>query len=674
MSDPWAEFRASPPGQSAAADPWGEFRVQKPAPKSDGRDSLLGKVDSFVRGAADTLSFGLADELAAAGDAALNPILGTGKDGASFSERYAANKQRENAIDAADANDRPGYRIAGQLAGGVTGGVGLAKAGLSPTAAAINAGKGLPSIMLASAKEGAVLAGLHGAGSGEGIEGRAQSAAESAIGGAAVGAAAPPLVQGAALVSKPLVAPIMARLRPDEYARSAIGDAMRRGGSTPDRVAAALEAARADGQDVFTVADAMGNAGQRMLSTVTRTPNDARQSVVETLIGRQMDQGRRVAGALTDASGSPLSAAQYEKMLTAERAANADRNYQPVMADINPINVSQPVGLANRAISPVADNVAIGAGAVPTDLAARAGIEIGEASIRDPIREAVKQARSYLASDKLTVTDVGRAFRAKVNIDSQIAKATENQEGAIVKALTPIRDALDDKLAKSSPRYAAARDRYRMDSQPIEAIATGRGMASPRTRTQDNLSTFGAMDAASQRAARIGYFDPMIARAESAAGTMTNAARPFTSASMRAELPVMAEPGELARLGQRLQRELRMSETSQAALGGSKTADNLADAAEMAKFDPGVMTSLMRGRPLEAAMAAIAKVRNEGSGMPPRVIERIAAGLMETNPDAARAFLQAAEQNVASSAGSQALTTSSLLNLGSSLAGRASAR
>lgn len=645
--------------------------VPRPAAQKDpdARDSVLGKVDSVVRGAADTLTFGLADEIAAS--------LSTGSIGGlnkGLWGDYEAELARQRGIDAADAENRAGYRVGGQLAGGLTGGVGLAKAGLSATANAVNAGKSLPAVMAASAGEGAVLGGLQGFGSGEGgVQNRALSGAQGAATGGVFGLATPAAIAGVSAVAKPLVAPIMARLRPDEYAATAIGEGLERSGSSIDDIARALAAARADGQDVYTVADAMGNAGQRMLSTVARNPHNERQAVVDALIGRQMDQGRRVAGALQDASGTPLTANQFTQLAQQARATEAGRNYAPVAAEVSPIDVSPAVALANRGVSPAADTVATAAGAVPTDLAARRGIEAGEAAIRDPIREAIKTARSYLASDTLTVTNVNKAFRAKTNIDDMIADAAANQRGGVVEALTPIRNALDEALARTSPQYARARDAYAAASRPIEAVETGRNMASPRSRTQDVISSFGAMDAPQQNAARIGYFDPMIARAESAAGTMSNSARPFLSDSMRRELPVLASPGQGDRLTSRLAREARMSETAGAALGGSKTADNLADAAEMAKFDPGVMTSLMRGRPIEAIVAAVSKGRNEAKGLPPRVIERIARVMIETDPDAARKALEIATTKTDRDRGVRAIANAILTNVSGSTAGRLAA-
>jgi hypothetical protein len=640
----------------------------EPDKKPDERDTVIGRVDAAFRGAADTLTLGLMDEIAASLNTGSLGGLNKGLWG-----DYEMEVKRQRGIDASDAENRQGYRVAGQLGGGIAGGLGLAQAGLSATANAVNAGKSLPAVMAAGAKEGAILGGLHGAGSGEGLEGRGTSAMTGGATGLAAGALAPAAVAGASAVVKPVIAPVMARLRPDEYAATAIGEGLERSGSSIDDVVRALIGARAAGQDTFMVADAMGNAGERMLSTAARNPHNERQAVVEALIGRQMDQGRRVAGALGDASGSVMSAQRFQDLAKASRATDANINYAPVARETAPIDVSPAVDAANRAISPVADNIAAATGAVPTDLAARAGIEAGEAAIRDPIRNALKEARSYLAADSLTVTNVEKAFRAKTNIDMMIAKAVENGQGAMAEALGPVRQQLDEALARTSPQYARARDAYAAASQPIDAVDLGRAMSSPRNRTEDTIRGFGRLTPEQQHAARIGYFDPMIAKAESAAGTMTNSARPFLSDSMRRELPALAAPGQADILTGRLAREARMSETAAAALGGSKTADNLADAAEMAKLDPGIMTSLMRGRPIEAVVAALSKGRNEAKGLPPRVIERVARVMIETDPDAARKALEVATTKTDRDRGVRAVANAILANLSGSTTGRLAA-
>lgn len=629
---------------------------------TDTRDSLLGKIDAGVRGAADMLSLGFADEIAAG--------LGTGF---GLLGDYDEELARQRGIDESDAENRFGYRLGGQLAGGLTGGVGLARNGLSMGANAISAGQGLGRAALGSAADGAILGGLQGAGSGEGAGGRALNAAMGSAFGTALGGSAPYAIAGAQAAARPVLSPIMARLRPDQYAKQALGEGVRRSGMSTDDIANSLLRAQADDQSMFTVADAMGHSGQRMLSTVARNPNDMRQTVVDALTGRQMDQGRRVAAALQDASGSPLTAAQYRTLLEQSRGAEAAKNFAPVKTDIAPINVSDAVRIANKSISPAADNLAA-ARRTPTDIAARRSVEAGEASIRDPIRQAMKEARSYLASDNLTVTNVEKAFRAKTNIDQMIATATERGQGGLVAELVPMQNALDEALAKTSSQYARARDAYRVASQNIDAIDTGRQMAMPRSRLEDNMNTFGALPSeAAQRSARVGYFDPLITQAENRAGQMSNNARSLLSPRMRDELPVMAAPGRGPQLMDRVAREQRMFETANAALGGSKTADNLADAAEMSKFDPGVMMNLLRGRPVAAAVDAVVKMANEAKGMPPSVMERIAKSLLETNPQMAREMLRQGVSDAARRDGRRALANAILVNMSSAATGRLAA-
>lgn len=637
-----------------------------PSTPDDGRNSLLGKIDSVVRGAADTLTFGLSDEIAA-GLGAATGIGGTFGD-------YSGNLERQRGVDKADAESRSGYRIAGQLAGGLTGGVGLAKSGLSFGANAANAGQGLARTAAGGLADGLIMGAAHGAGSGEGLEGRAFGAGVGGLLGAGLGGTAPYLTSGIAMAAKPVIAPLMSRLRPDVYAERAIGQGLRRAGITSDDVVTRLQAAADDGQGMFNVADAMGNSGQRLLSTVARNPSDARQAVAEALIDRQMDQGRRVAGALQDASGSPLTASHYKDLLTAERSAAAAKNYAPVKSDITPIDVSEPVARANISISPTADWVAKQRGSVPTDLAARSGIEAGEATIRDPIRQAIKEARSYLASPQSTVNNVEKAFRAKTNIDQMIAGATEKGQGALVAELKPVRDALDARLAATSQQYAGARDAYNTASTNIDAIDVGRAMAAPRSRPADNLATFGALPSAeAQKSARIGYFDPLISRAENQAGTMSNSARPLISEAYRQELPAISAPGTSDQLMRRIGREQRMFESTGAALGGSKTADNLADAADLSQFDPSIMGKLMRGRVVDAMMSAVTRGISEAQGNNTQVVERIARMLMETNPAAARTLLTQSAATRSKEDLRRAVANALLTNTGASGAGRLTA-
>ena len=115
--------------------------------------------------------------------------------------------------------------------------------------------------------------------------------------------------------------------------------------------------------------------------------------------------------------------------------------------------------------------------------------------------------------------------------------------------------------------------------------------------TEDTIPAFRNMSPEEQAASPgAGYVDPLIESTQTAA-VGVNKARPLVNDATAAEFIALRSARSRPTAGRRLGRETRMSETTTAALGGSKTADNLADAAEMAKFDPGVMTKLVQGRP-----------------------------------------------------------------------------
>ncbi|MGY5779972.1 hypothetical protein [Rhizobium sp. LEGMi135b] len=67
---------------------------------------------------------------------------------------------------------------------------------------------------------------------------------------------------------------------------------------------------------------------------------------------------------------------------------------------------------------------------------------------------------------------------------------------------------------------------------------------------------------------------------------------------------------------------------------------------------------------------AAVRVLNEEKGMPPRVIERIGRGLMETDPQAARNLLTVASSKVTSDTAKRGLATAILNHLTFTAPGR----
>jgi hypothetical protein len=126
---------------------------------SRGEGGMIEGADAFVRGAADTVSLGFGDELAAAGDT----LFGGGT--------MEENLSRQRAIDAYDAKNSPWLRGAGQLAGGFA----------LPVGRVSTAAEG--------ARVGAAYGGAYGFGSGEGMSDRLVGAGTGAATGGALGGA-----------------------------------------------------------------------------------------------------------------------------------------------------------------------------------------------------------------------------------------------------------------------------------------------------------------------------------------------------------------------------------------------------------------------------------------------------------------------------------------------------
>lgn len=583
-------------------------------PKTGEVSRQYGRTGSAAMGAADSTTLGWGDELASYLGSALSGVP----------REQVLSEMRGDAQAAKQEN--PGSYLTGQIGGGLAQAVATGGAGFGLNAA--RTGAGLGRVALGSAVDGSLYGSAYGAGNADGdLTDRLLGGGQGAALGFGLGGALPVAMAGVKTAVSPLIAPLLARLQPQDYANKALQTIVQRSGSSADDIANMLTRAQADDQGMFTVADALGHQGGRALSTVVRNPNDARQQIVDALVARQMGQGERLSNALAEGFGATDTAAQRAASLTAQRSAAAGTNYGAARAGAGTVDPTSAIQAADDFLTPGATRV----------------MSPGNNIADDSIEAAVRRARSYLTDGNSMLTDFSAALRSKQEIDAMI----EGAKPAVQRQLIPIRNALDDALEQASPDYAAARNTYRQQSRAIDAIDTGTQASSGRTRASDNIARFLSMTPEEQAAFRAGYADPFIARTEGmAVAPTTNKARPLMTTKTGQEFPEFAVPGEADRLGNRIAREQQMFETSNAALGGSKTADNLADAAEMAKFDPSIMAKLFSGRPVAAVVEAVTKLINEGKGMPAGVLERVGQALMVTDPNAARAVLNAAQQTV----------------------------
>lgn len=607
MSDPWAEFtpandpyaelqQAKKPldkYQKAAAE---EYKKRKEAGVPTGESVANEFVNGATFGAGSTISSVLQTPIEMLVRGTANPV-----EAYNYARAYndlSRDKTREDHRVAATA-----INLAGGL--GVAGG--LAKNGVT----LVKEGQGLLSRVGAMAGEGAAYGGLTGFNEGNGIEDRLSGAGKGAALGGAIGGALPVVGRALSSVAAPAVSNVMARIDPEGSARARLARALSESGLTSAKVGREVENAANSGQGVYTVADALGKPGQELMSMVARAPGEGQTAVHNFLEARQAGQGRRLSNALSEGFDAPQTADQTVAAMRAQRTANANTNYEAARNSAGAVDVSPAIEAADRNLYPGASRLF------------NPGTEVGS----DTVTGVVSRAKTMLTNGKQNLSDFNEAMQVKRDLDSIIEGLNPTQQ----RALIPIRNALDEQLAATSGPYANARNVFRQQSREIEAVDQGRAAAA-RGRHEDTVPAFTAMSPGEQAGFRVGYADPLIEQTQGAAYGV-NKARPFTSDAHQVEFLAFAAPGQADNLTGRIARENTMFETRARALGGSKTADNLANEAA-AGIDPRIFWNALHGNWGAAASNAIHAGKNALTGNTPAVRAEIARLLMMRGPGA----------------------------------------
>lgn len=391
-------------------------------------------------------------------------------------------------------------------------------------------------------------------------------------------------------------------------ANRAIVTALTRSGKSPQEIDAALSQAAAEGQPMFTVADALGNSGQRMLSGVARAPGAGREAVNAAMETRQAGQGRRIASQLDQAFKGEGTAAQNAaavndtaRVVNASPYAKAYEEGDKAIwsPELERLSGSPSVQSAmNGAVSVWADNaIADGYGAMtPGALVENGGI--------------LKMLHGKVpAFPNLQFWDYTKRI-----LDNEIGAAVRTGADSKVRTLTALKSNIVKELDKAAPAYAKARGTAKGFFDIQDAIAAGTN-AAKRGRTEDTTQLFNGLNPEQQQGFRSGYVDPLIEQTQGAAHGV-NKARPLINDATAVEFPAFAGPQNGPRLQRQLSRENTMFETRNAALGGSKTADNLAD---MADVNPSALVDMVKhpiasgARHLVGAVANAATGRNEAT-------------------------------------------------------------
>jgi hypothetical protein len=557
-------------------------RAQQPVPNADGtygeapegmvmnpttgqmtsRELLKGNMETSTGGAAGRgamagLTFNLDDEAQAAG-----AYMRGGEDLALFRLEQARAQQE------LDQDQHGAASMAGQIGGALVPAIGSAP---------LAVGKGLLGTVGRGMGIGAVEGAAFGAGSGEGLGGRIDNAAWGGAIGGGVGAAAPAIMSAAKSVVAPAWGALTSQPSKTKVSR-ALAETLRQSGRSADDVAKDVRDAALEGQGEFRLMDALGDAGQRRASGMVRAGGDAATELADFLEKRQLGQPERMASFIDDAFDMGGDTAKSRAAaLTAARGQAADAAYDAARGNAAPVDVRRALGVIDDRI-----------GGMQGRGVAGDGIDAKLARYRN--RLAAPESKLPEGEIARELSDFDRVLGVKQAVQDDIGAAVRAGRNNEARELGKLVSALDDALQDASPSYRSANDSFRDASGVIDAIDQGRKMSRSTNRAADTTAQFSAMTPEQQAAARVGYGDSLLGKLESGTAPTTNRAKALQSPKVEAERGILSiDPDLLAR---RVERENAMWGTQNRALGGSRTADNLADIEGAEQVTEGLLGSL----------------------------------------------------------------------------------
>lgn len=522
-------------------------------------DEFGGKIRALGRGFSQGATYGFADEASAGVSAALGLTPGSAPFDYSgtFQDRYTTNRDAIRGRQAQSQQQDPTMYGVGEVAGGTA--QALATAPLAT-------GATLPRTMLRGAGLGALEGGLYGAGTSNGQD-VAANAVRGAMVGGGIGGLAPAAVAGAAAGRDALSGGIDNALNRASQGRAqrTIAQTINRSGQSADDITRAVARAQVGGQPMYRAVDAMGDAGRRRLSGIVRGGGDNAADIAEYLSQRTMDAPDRLAGFTDEAFGLGGKTRQVlEGQVKGNRKAVADALYKSAAKDAAPVDVRGTIQMLDDTIGQMSNS-----GIEPPAVVQKM------INLRSKLAGKTARGEPTTLSDYNSVRQIWQELRD--DIDNMFQPGSK--QTAIAESLKPVRDTLEASLADSSDLFRTANQLYRRGSEVLDAFETGASAAKKSGRADDNIRTFNALSDQEQRAARIGYGDETIKRIEGMNAEAPNVSRQMASSKRKAEAAAMAiDPEQYAA---RLAREGDMFKTFNTALGGSRTADNLSDIADV---------------------------------------------------------------------------------------------
>jgi hypothetical protein len=655
--DPWAAFRTGAevtPAADAAADPWTTYRAPgtaspvvsprapvelRASPEDKYKAKALADYDkakaagftpaqSYSERIGLGTGLGWTDDLMAGASVPFKMIQhGT----LNPAEAYRYGRADIDLLQNATRENTKGFwgtaaELTGGLvgAGGVLGGAGATAKTLPFTSRTIPAGVVNYGSNIA---KGAGLGAVAGAGEAETVEGIPKGLMLGGILGGLGGAAAP-VVAGA--IGHGARALQMPRLRdPENIAIEQVAAAARAGGVTPQQILERVRDANAAGQP-FTVADAIGKEGHRKLGAVYKGAGPHREEITQTLVDRDLNMPYRVTGATDLALGAGGTAKQQAATL-AERAkrdagplyreAEQHPTWSPKLQEQFLDNPIAHAGLREGVMLQGLRNAGTGKPFKPQDAMITDFNAAGE-----PVWSGVPNMQSI--------------HTLKTGLDAMIRANKDPITGALNAKGDAIAKFQRNMLAEIdaiNPAYAKARALYADPMQVRDAIDVGKKMAT-RGRPADTVPAFNALREGEQQGVRTGYADTIAEKVQG--GDIPSILR-NKNIKGREELDALSlhqgprQAGDPGPLRMFLNREEVMKAGTNKILGGSDTAEKIADMATApgAEAAFNVVKSAVTGDPVGAGRAVIDAFNRIRSGESEAQRVAITKSLLERLPD-----------------------------------------
>lgn len=467
--------------------------TKAPGGRKDGDQSFMRKLDAGVRGAADMLTLGFADEGAAAADATIDALKGE-----KWSDAYGRNLTKQRGIDASDKADVPASRGAGQVAGfgaGLAGGAVIDAGRVLPNA--FRTGGGVVGDVLRGIGTGAAFGGISSAGAGDGDLGqRAKDAVPGAVAGGIAGGVLAPVVAG-------IGAGVNAFGRRNAPALDRAANALRGRTNVPEATERANAFRTAGAEPSF--ASATDEAGRGYVRAAASRQTPAREIVQQRAEAAALNLPDRISKQVrTHVSETPHSADDVINALEEARGTEARTKYaEPYSQTINitPRVVSALSGREGRA----AIDSAIKTAEARRDTAALVDLKVLQKAVGGGAIEG-KAVNPYytLGTTEPPLPPVSGAALDRVQIElgrraRNLTRSIENPNPALAAGVKGRQGDINDSL-DAFDGLQEARGAYKAATSNIEAVDAADSFLKPGSADAFGAVTAQASDLAPARA------------------------------------------------------------------------------------------------------------------------------------------------------------------------------